>query len=188
MSIQIIRSLIKEIILLESTSITNFPPNRLKHLSGLAAEAKKAGSFDEFRRDYIINIKHGQYWHLTDNPNFFIDLNQGPRDMSSMSNNSTTAKGDIMFTSDLDHWANYYKDRKYAALLDLSNVPREAYQQISRGFGNEFYLSNATTSGIKLIKVISISTAKRIAKKYDKIKPQSYDELYEFYTIVTSSI
>ena len=48
-------------------------------LLGLAAEAIKAGSFEEFKKDFILQTKHGLYWHITDNPNFEIDPNRPKR-------------------------------------------------------------------------------------------------------------
>lgn len=63
----------------------------------------------------------------------------------------------------------------------MTDVPRKLYNQVSRGFGNEFYLRDAANSGARVAKVVSISTAKRIDKQYNKLLPGSYDELEEFY-------
>ena len=89
-------------------------------------------------------IKHGTYWHWTDDPNFTIDLNKGPRDMSSMSSNKMSV-GKLMITSDFKYWSDYgpeEKGRRYAALIDMSDVPRKEYYQVNRGFGNEFFVSD----------------------------------------------
>ena len=181
----LLRKLIREII---EEIATRFPPERMMKLQGLAAEARKAGSYEEFKKDYLRDIKHGQYWHVTSDPKFFIDASKGPRDMSSMANNRGGKAGDLMFTSDLENWADYYgKERTHAALLDLSSVPREAYRQSARGFGNEFYLSNASNSGARVVKVVTVGTAKKMSKQYDRLKPQSYEELEEFYNLVVQT-
>ena len=43
-----------------------------------------------------------------------------------------------MITSNLDDWIDEYPDRKWVAVIDMSDVPRAAYYQVNRGFGNEF--------------------------------------------------
>lgn len=150
-------------------------------LEPLAAEARKAGSYEEFERDYMRQYKRGLYWHVTADKGFQIDPTKGPQDKSAAGMGGV-GLGDLMFSSDLEHWSDHYgSERKYAALLDLSNVPRERYKQVSRGFGNEFYLANAADSDIRVVKVVSIGTAKRINKAYEKLLPQSYRELEEFY-------
>jgi hypothetical protein len=58
---------------LASGKIPNF-------LQVLAAEARKAGSVDNFRNDYLVHLKTGIYWHWTDDPQFQIDPAKGPRD------------------------------------------------------------------------------------------------------------
>ena len=69
-------------------------------LSGLAAEALKCSSFEEFERAFLGDIKHGTYWHWTDDPNFVIDPSKGPRDMSSLAAGKMDS-GKLMVTSDL---------------------------------------------------------------------------------------
>ena len=155
--------------------------SRWKGLSSLAAEARKAGSYKNFEQDYMVQYKRGLYWHVTMDPDFKIDPTKGPQDKSAGGFGSIGI-GDLMFTSDLERWSGHYgKERGYAALLDMTKVPRESYRQVSRGFGNEFYLSDAANSEASVEKVVKISTAKRIDKRYNKLLPKSYEELKEFY-------
>ena len=155
---------------------------------GLAAEARKAGSFEEFRRDYLVGIKHGLYWHVTDNPQFAIDVAKGPRDMSSMAEGDMTA-GALMVTSHLENWDTYYNfdpeteeprmTRPYAALVDLSDVPRGDYRQISRGFGNEFFVPDSSKA--KVLGVVPMKTALALDEQHQAAIPQSDEELRAFY-------
>ena len=158
---------------------------RLDVLSGLAAEAIKAGSWKNFLRDFSRDIKHGLYWHVTKDRFFEIDPSKGPTDASSMSDGGVGV-GDLMFTSDLEHWVLYYgASRPYAAMIDVSSVPGSAYRQVGRGFGNEFYLNNAAEAGARVVRVVTTKTARRIDKKYSESLPQSEHELRRFYTHVT---
>lgn len=178
--------------LLEVETAGSDGKNRFTHdyplaLTRLAAEARKAGSYEEFKRDYMIEGKRGLYWHITENKDFKIDPEKGPQDKSAAGFGSIGV-GDLMFTSDLGRWSGHYgKSRKYVALLDLSNVERSRYRSVARGFGNEFYLADASNSGIKVEKVVTIGTAKRIAKAYEEILPRSYDELQNFYYLIKGS-
>ena len=152
-------------------------------LPGLAAEAIKAGSFDEFKRDFTIQLKHGIYWHLTDNPNFDIDLSLGPRDMSSLGGGGVSP-GNLMLTSHLEYWVDTYNEedditRPYAALIDMSDVPRKAYYQVNRGFGNEFFVSDPGSA--RVLSVMPIDAALSFDLSYDSQLPQSEEELREFY-------
>ena len=154
---------------------------RIAKLAPLKAEALKVDSYEKFKEDYMREYKRGLYWHITHDKNFHIDSTKGPQDKSSAGVGSVGV-GDLMFTSDLEHWADYYSsERNYAALLDLSKVPRDRYKQVSRGFGNEFYLADAAESGVVVKKVVAIATAKKIDKQYNALLPHSYDELKEFY-------
>ena len=120
-------------------------------LNELALEARKAPSFEEFKKDFLQEIKHGKYYHVTDNPNFSIDKLKGSRDMSSMGGGSFEPNT-LMMTSDLDNWTDFYgKDRPFVVELDVSGVPREDYKQVNRGFGNEFFVKNADNVKIKNI-------------------------------------
>jgi hypothetical protein len=154
-------------------------------LNGLVAEARKASSFDEFRKDYLIQIKHGLYWHWTDDPDFRIDLAKGPRDLSSMASGEMTP-GKLMVTSHLENWADYGsggKGRQYAALIDMSDVPRDQYRQVSRGFGNEFFVNDPGLA--RVVKVYPRSSAFRVDNQHHKLIPQSEEALRDFYQFVT---
>jgi len=132
-----------------------------KSLVGLAAEALKSDNPKEFEKDYIIQIKHGTYWHITDNPNFYIDPLKGPRDMSSMADGSMTI-GKLMVTSHLEYWAENYKGlRGYAAEIDLSMVK--------------------DPSKAKVIRLLPINEALKLDKYRHSKMPQSYEELEAFY-------
>lgn len=151
-------------------------------LQGLAAEARKAGSFDEFRQDYLRQIKHGLYWHTTDDPNFRLDLKKGPRDRSSLSGSDAMAAGKFMVTSDLSYWKSELK-RPYAALIDMRDVPRTAYRQVSRGFGNEFWVDDPSKA--KVLKVLPINSAMAFDRKQSKFLPNSDEALKAFYDEAT---
>ena len=158
----------------------------LPSLRGLAYEALKYPTFEDFEHAYCGEIRHGQYWHFTDNPNFMIDLEKGPRDMSSMNPlGNTMAKGKLMVTSYPDEWDSYYnygdhgKTRPWAAEIDMSQVPKEAYRQVNRGFGNEFIIFD--TSKAKVIRVLPVEKARRAwTTRHCKI-PGSEEQLKEFY-------
>ena len=166
-----------------SPSESKFTPERMAKLQPLVAEALKANSYEEFEKNYMTGGKRGMYWHVTEDPNFFIDPSKGPRDMSAGGAGSGLgAIGDLMISSDLDNWASYYgKKRKYAARVDMSAVDTNKYKATSRGFGNEFYIRDAANSGAVVTKVVTIVTAKKIDKAYHSILPRSYSELKEFY-------
>jgi len=151
-------------------------------LQGLAAEARKAPSFEDFERDYQLQIKHGLYWHWTDDPDFEIDPEKGPRDMSSMGSPGM-ARGQLMITSHLENWADY-GNRRYAAVIDMRDVPREAYYQVKRGFGNEFIVVDPSRARVK--KVYPRDAAFRFDRDQDKYLPGSQEELEEFYDWVVS--
>ena len=151
-------------------------------LRGLAAEAKKCQTFEEFEKDYVQQIKHGLYWHWTDDPNFQIDPAKGPRDMSSMANGKIDA-GKLMITTHLRYWDSYGgvngEGRPYVAIIDMSEVPREMYKQVNRGFGNEFWV--ADPSRAKVVKVVNRKQAFRIDKEQSCYLPGSRVALEEFY-------
>ena len=162
-------------------------------LSGLAAEAIKAGSFEEFKKDFILQTKHGVYWHITDNPNFEIDPTTGPRDFSSLGNpNVIKHPGTLMITSHLEHWEDFYNidpdsdersiTRPYAALIDMSDVPRNIYYQVNRGFGNEFMVTDI--NNVNVINVMSIEEALAYDEAYNSKLPNSEEALREFYNSV----
>ena len=163
-----------------------YPPE----LNGLAAEAKKCSTFKEFEHNFSMDLKHGRYYHLTDNPNFTIDSTKGPRDMSSMAGGQMET-GKLMITSHLENWDAYYnwKDedteevtRPYVAIIDMSQVPRNSYHQVSRGFGNEFWVEDPSKA--KVIKVVPIAEGRADAAHDQDIMGQyinSKEDLEEFY-------
>jgi len=158
-----------------STRFKNgIPPS----LNGLAAEARKCSTFEDFERDYVSEIKHGMYWHITEDPNFQIDPQKGPRDMSSLAVGNSMSKGALMITSHLEYWEGY-GNRKYAALIDMSDVPKGLYKQVHRGFGNEFFISDASKA--KVIAVMPLNEALALSEKNHELVPQNAEELYEFY-------
>ena len=149
-------------------------------LHGLVAEAKKYSTFEEFEKAFLVELKHGLYWHITDNPNFAIDPEKGPHDMSSLSTGHSMSKGKLMITSHLTYWASsYFPQRKYAALIDMSEVSSKLYYQVNRGMGNEFFVTNPSKA--KVIKVFHLKDALRIDDMHHKIAPQSKEELKQLY-------
>lgn len=157
--------------------------SRLKYL---AAEAKKYATFEDFRKAFLLQIKHGLYWHVTDNPSFEIDKSKGPKDMSSLGSGNMSV-GKLMITSDLKNWiAHYRKLRQYVAEIDMSDVPENLYRQVSRGFGNEFFVSDPTKA--KVVGVYQIKKALQIDRNYNKSLPKSDEELRNFYISVHKKI
>jgi hypothetical protein len=152
-----------------------------KALQGLAAEARKCDSFEEFEKDFLSEIKHGTYWHWTDDPDFKIDPSKGPKDMSSLSS-VRVSPGKLMVTSHLEAWSDYGpggKGRPYAALIDMSDVPRNAYRQVKRGFGNEFFVDEPSKA--KVTAVYPRSRAFQVDRARAAMIPQSSQELEKFY-------
>ena len=168
-----------------SKSYFNESMNIPASLEGLASEARKCKSFDEFEKAFLGQIKHGTYWHWTDDPNFTIDPLKGPRDMSSMASGKTIDAGKLMITSDIDYWSDYGtggKGRKYAALIDMSNVDSKDYYQVNRGFGNEFFVNDPSNAVVQ--KVYSRQRAFAIDRERRKVLPQSSEALEKFYNDV----
>jgi RNA:NAD 2'-phosphotransferase (TPT1/KptA family)/8-oxo-dGTP pyrophosphatase MutT (NUDIX family) len=167
-----------------------------KGLAGLAAEAKKCATFEEFRTDFHMKIKHGQYWHVTADANFTIDAHKGPRDMSSMADGGMDA-GKLMITSHLENWTNYYNydrdekkkvTRPYAALIDMAEVPRQMYSQVSRGFGNEFMVVDPTQARVQ--KVMPVDAALAKSRRYASLLStylSSNEDLERFWEIATGA-
>ena len=169
----------------QSRSVSDFLSGfRPSSLRGLAAEALKCNDFEEFQSEFLGQIKHGTYWHVTDNPNFSIDLNSGPRDRSSM--NPTGDRpyvGKLMATSDLEHWADYYSStREYAAELDLSALDPGEYYQVSRGFGNEFFIT--APEKVRVLRVLPLEKALRAHRYRHSKLPGNSEALREFYESV----
>jgi len=124
------------------------------YINALKQEAGKYNTFDEYEKAFSREYKRGIYYHLTDNPNFVVDLSKGATDAAT----GKMTPGSIMFTTDLDYWADTtWTDRPYVAILDLSDVDESQFTQVNRGQGNEFYLDNA--SKVKVKEVIPVDEA-----------------------------
>jgi len=150
-------------------------------LSGLASEARKYPDAEQFQKAFLRQIKHGMYWHVTGDPNFFIDPAKGPHDMSSMGGGGMSP-GNLMITSDLEHWAsNYAPHRMFAALIDMSSVSADQYKQVERGFGNEFFVDDSSQA--KVVGVFPIKEALRIDYEHHNSLPQNFEELKRFWEI-----
>jgi hypothetical protein len=156
-------------------------------LEPLAVEARKYKSAEEFVKEFSIGIKHGRYWHITDNPNFTIKPELGPHDMSSLGGGRFTP-GKFMVTSDLPYWAEEYTgSRKYVAEIDMSGISPKEFYQVNRGMGNEFYVDNPAKA--KVIKVIPIEQALKEFEQYQKVlgdNINSNKQLTDFYTQATA--
>lgn len=154
-------------------------------LAGLAAEALKYDTFEAFERAYVGEIKHGKYWHITEDPDFQVDPTTGPRDMSTFAGVPTPDVGKLMITSHLEYWAAGYAEyRGYAAEIDMSAVDKDDYYQVRRGFGNEFFVKNV--SKVRVIRTLSLKKALRVSRAYHRRIPDSREALQEFYDKVWS--
>lgn len=152
-------------------------------LQGLAAEARKVPDYAAFRRAYLLQLKHGLYWHLTRDSDFYIDPAKGPRDMSSMSAGEMTP-GTLMITSDLGCWADHYGEaRPFAAVVDMRNVPPDQYWLVQRGFGNEFYVADPSRASVR--RVFSVAGAEAFDEQQHPYLPDSDEELQAFYNAHT---
>jgi hypothetical protein len=147
-------------------------------LQPIAHEALKYDTFEEFRSAYTVDIIHGRYWHVTDDPNFKIDPTKSPVDYSSMATGGNDLPG-LMISSDPKLWVDTFPRRKFIAEIDMSAVPKEAYRQINRGFGNEFWVEDLVNPKVK--SVLPKEKALRQIRTYDSQKPQSPEELKEVY-------
>jgi len=135
-----------------------------KILSGLAAEARKAPTYEEFFKDFAGQIKHGRYYHWTDDPELKLDPKRAPHDASTMALGGDGEPG-LMVTTDPEAWSVYggeqlgydpdygprMSGRPYLAVIDLSDVPRDAYQQVNRGFGNEFFVTDLSRARVEKV-------------------------------------
>ena len=167
---------------------SNSKYNNLKipTLNFLESEALKYDSFNDFEDAWLREIKHGLYWHLTDNINFFIDPKKGPSDMSSIATGEISV-GKLMITSNLEEWVSGYgKLRPFAAMIDMSDVPSNEYYQVKRGFGNEFFVNDP--SNAKVIGVYPVDEALFIDSKYNEQKPQNQEDLKYIFNKVHKNI
>jgi len=176
----------------EKTASSGYPSS----LNGLVAEAKKCATFAEFKNDFGDEIKHGRYYHVTSDPDFTINPAKGPRDMSSLAGGQMS-EGKLMITSHLENWTDYYNydenekkkaTRPYVALIDMSQVPRKAYWQSNRGFGNEFWVEDPSKA--KVIAVVPVQNALAQSKRYAALLAKffnSNEDLEKFYNAVTGN-
>ena len=148
----------------------------------LESEARKHSTFDSFERAFLGDIHHGTYWHLTENPNFAISQETGPRDLSSLADGKISEKGALMVTSHLEHWNSEFEgDRLYAARIDLSALSPNEYRQVNRGFGNEIYLTAESAAKAQVKEVLPIADAVRMNEERRKHMPQNSEELKEIW-------
>jgi hypothetical protein len=158
-----------------------------KILIPLAQEALKYKTFDDFERAFLVEIKHGRYYHVTEDPNFKIDPHKGPRDLTSLSGSLSPSVGKLMITSDLENWTAQFPNRKYVAIVDMSKVEPSKYKQVNRGFGNEFFVSDPQDA--KILKVVSRAAGLSDSRRYQE-KLENYinssDDLKRFYNNVLS--
>jgi len=175
---------------IDNTNYNKFP------LTALIKQARKFKKFKEFSTFYSIDIYHGYYWHLTDNPKFQISDSTGPRDMSSISDGGVTENGAIMLTSDLEYWDEHYNTsrdswkrdvkRNYVVLFDASDIEPRLLKQVGRGFGNEIYLDANTAKKLKQIGVYSLKYAKSLDNKFHNMIPQSENSLLNLWKFANS--
>jgi len=155
-----------------------------KYLLPLVKLAKHFDTFEDFQSNYCCKNFHGLYWHLTDEPNFVIDPKKSPRDMSSLAISQNGNPG-LMVTTDIACWdATFEQSRKYAALIDLSDlIPNVDYKHTSRGFGHEMYIFKPEKA--RVVKVLPIQKAKRLSNLlYKKKYPDSAEKLKKIYDLV----
>ena len=159
-----------------------------KELKPLAQEARKYKTMEEFVKAFQGEIKHGEYWHITDDPNFKISPKLGPRDLSSLARGEMD-KGKLMVTSDIEYWNAEFPNRKFAAKLDFSAVKPEDYYQVNRCFGKEFFVKDP--SKVRVEKVIPIEQAIKEHQQFQKVLEKnitSKSQLTDFYNQATKGI
>src|SRR5690606_19480669 len=162
-------------------------------LYGLKQRALRFDNFKDFSHDYSISVNHGIYYHLTDNPDWTYRTDIGSRDMSSIAGGQILDPGSFMVTADLDYWdSTYNRDgddkllknppRPYVAIIELSNL--EQINPTVRGFGHEIYLfpdGKQSAKDAVVVKVVTREQAQAFARRYDKKKPGSEEELRELW-------
>ena len=154
-----------------SESESTFTPPR-----ELVREAAKHDSYESFHDAFLGQLHHGMYWHVTESPNFSVDAEKGPRDLSSMSASSRSNQGALMVTSDLEGWAEHYKTtRAHAALLDLSAYSPREYTQVGRGMGNEMYIHDA--SRVRVLGTYLMRRALLLDRTYNQTLPRDEEML-----------
>ena len=170
----------------------------MARLDLLAAEARKYSSFEEFSKAYSLDCMRGQYWHVTDDPNFSIKRVH-PSDLSTLSPSGRSPEVGLMVSCDPALWHAVFSERRFAAQIDLSRafpVPSRPYvsshnglyrsgdyQIVDRGFGHEVFVNNL--DAVSVIRVVSIGSALRSARYYNEVAiPQSRDDLFDFWVSV----
>ena len=166
-----------------------------KELEPLAIEVRKYNTAEECVKAFSHDIKHGRYWHVTRDPNFRISPLRGPRDMSSLAAGEEDV-GSLMVTSDLEYWVEEYKTgeeecgsppRRYVAEIDMSAAGPREYWQVSRGFGNEFFIPDS--SMVHVMKVLPVEEALKEAKEYHTLLENTIgcrEDLIEFWRLATA--
>lgn len=138
-------------------------------------------NFNDFQKSFLVDLNHGYYWHLTNDPNFTINPQKGPRDMSSIAKGQIREPGALMVTTHLDHWDDEYNNpevtRPLAALIDLSDIDPRKLKQVDRGFGNEFYLTPELARQAKLVEIMPIEKARSLDKRLHSTLPTNKNEL-----------
>jgi hypothetical protein len=94
-------------------------------------------------------------------------------------------KGELMVTTDLKNWIPSFKGRGYVAEIDLSRVDRKDYRQVSRGFGNEFIVTD--TSKARVVRVFPVGDAMRVNRYNSSKLPRNMESLKRFYEEVVSA-
>jgi hypothetical protein len=167
---------------LEFLENDNLPQNTLKKF------ASHYDNFKDFEKSFLFDINHGYYWHITDDPHFSPSTEKGPKDMSSIASGKVKEPGALMVTSHLDYWDAEYNDpeitRPYAALLDLSDIDPRMLKQVSRGFGNEFYLTPDLAKKVKLVEVMPIERARTTNRRLHSTIPDSSQKLMDIWKSV----
>lgn len=152
----------------------------------LAKAAKHYKNFEEFEKDYTGKNFHGIYWHLTVDPNFKINPNQVPTDLSSLSSGTST-RG-LMVTTHISNWdATFERSRLYVAQIDLSDLkPDVDYINVKRGFGHEIFVFKPESA--KVIKVLPIKKAlRRNYEDYKSVLPSNSEQLKKLWDLVHPS-
>ena len=147
--------------------------DRLKKL------AKYYSSYKDFERAWSFDILRGQYWHLTNDPEFKIDPYYHPTDATfggTEGYKDPKTIGGLMVDYNPGHWTSYMKGRKYAAEIDLSDLaPGIDYRPVNRGFGAEIMVFSPEKA--RVIRVVPVSVALRAHRYWHESGPQNEEEL-----------
>jgi len=77
-------------------------------------------------------------------------------------------------------WSEYFPNRKYAVEVRFPEAVKDKdYTIVNRGFGHEIFIRNLDK--VKIGKIISLQQAIRQSDEYNKIIPQSKEELKSFW-------